>query len=329
MTETNRFTAHTGAKLPIIGGAMYPCSNPELVAAISKAGAIGIVQPASLVFVHKHDFREGLRKIRQLADQKPIGVNLLIETSSKVYLERNRKWLEIALEEGVRFFITALGDPKWVVDLVHAKGGIVYHDVTDRKWAEKAVKAGVDGLICVNNRAGGHAGNRSPEDLIASMKSFGLPLICAGGVGSEQEFLAALKLGYDGVQMGTRFIATEECTAHTDYKDAIIHADEKDIVLSRKITGVPVSVIKTDYISKIGTDAGPIASFLLDHPKTKHWARTFYSLRSIWQLKESAQKGSSYKDYFQAGKSVATIEKVEPVGAILQRFELALSAAAR
>src|SRR4051812_49422077 len=116
------FTRQVGIEVPLIGGAMYPCSNPELVAAVSKAGGIGIVQPVSLVYVHKHEYVAGLRYIRKLAEGKPIGVNLLIEASSKVYLERNRKWLTAALDEGVRFFITALGDPQWVVDLAKPRG---------------------------------------------------------------------------------------------------------------------------------------------------------------------------------------------------------------
>jgi nitronate monooxygenase len=313
------FTRQAGIEVPLIGGAMYPCSNPELVAAVSAAGGLGIVQPVSLVYVHKHDFREGLRYIRKLTD-KPIGVNLLIEKSSQIYLERNKRWLEIALEEGVRFFITALGDPRWVVDLAKAKGAIVYHDVTERKWADKALQGGVDGLICVNDRAGGHAGRLAPERLHADLASLGKPLICAGGIGDEEAFAAALAMGYAGCQLGTRFIATTECTAHADYKSAILRAEAKDIVLTEKITGVPVAVIKTDFIERMGIDPGPIARFLLGNGRTKHWARMFYSLRSVWQLKQSLQKGSAYKEFFQAGKSVDGIERIEPAGDIVRRF---------
>jgi nitronate monooxygenase len=316
-----RFLKDTGASLPLIGGAMYPCSNPELVAGISRAGGIGIVQPVSLTFVHGHDYREGLRLIRRLANGRPIGVNLLIEASSKKYLERNQQWLDIALEEGVRFFITALGDPRWVVERTKALGAVVYHDVTARQWAEKAVKAEVQGLICVNNRAGGHAGQESPEKLLKDLKDFGLPLICAGGIGSANEFAQALKIGYSGVQMGTRFIATSECSAHQDYKDAILNAKAKDIVLTRKITGVPVSVIKTDYIARMGTETGPVANFLLKSQRTKHLARMYYTFKSIIQLKKSLKQGSKYKDYWQAGKSVEHIDQIESCEAIIRRFE--------
>ena len=100
---------------------MYPCSNPELVAAVSEAGGIGILQPISLTYVHGHDFREGLRLIRRLT-AKPIGMNALIEQSSQTYRERMERWIDIALEEGVRFFVTSLGNPRWVVERVRAAG---------------------------------------------------------------------------------------------------------------------------------------------------------------------------------------------------------------
>ena len=105
------------------------------------------------------------------------------------------------------------GNPRWVVDTVTRQGGIVYHDVTERKWAEKARDGGVHGLIAVNARAGGHSGNRNPEQLLGELSDLGLPLVSAGGIGSEAEFVTALTLGYAGVQLGTRFIATPECTA--------------------------------------------------------------------------------------------------------------------
>jgi len=325
MNLQTAFTKQVGIEYPIICGAMYPCSNPELVAAVSGAGGIGIVQPVSLTYVHKHDFREGLRWIRKAANNKPIGVNLLIETSSSKYLERNKQWLDIALEEGVRFFITALGDPRWVVDRAKAKGAVVYHDATAAKWAQKAVSGGIDGLICVNNRAGGHAGHLSPKDLFAELKTFGVPLISAGGIGCSKDFANALNLGYQGVQMGTRFIATQECLAHDDYKNAILKATAADIVLTEKITGVPVAIINTEFIKKRGLDPSPLAKWFLTSKRTKHYARMFYTLRSVWQLKHSLQKGSAYKDFFQAGKSVEGIDKIEPAAEIVKRFVKELS----
>lgn len=326
MNFENAFTRDAKIEVPVICGAMYPCSNPELVAAVSEAGGIGIIQPLSLVYVHKHGFREGLRLIKSLTN-KPVGMNIITEKSSQVYQKRMQEWLDIALEEGVRFFVTSLGDPKWVVDAAEKVGGIVYHDVTEKKWAEKALSRGARGLICVNNRAGGHAGSLSERECFESMSKLGVPLICAGGIGDEHGFVEALQMGYLGVQLGTRFIATRECRAHDDYKNAILKAEESDIVLTDKISGVPVSVIRTPYIERTGTRANPLARMLLRHPKTKHWMRTFYTLQSVFKLKRASLEGSGYKDYFQAGKSVAGIDSIESAGDIIARFRRAAAEA--
>lgn len=312
-------TRHAKVEIPLICGAMYPCSNPELVAAVSDAGGLGIVQPVSLTFVHGHDFREGLRLIRRLTS-KPIGMNALIEQSSRIYHERMVKWVEIAIEEGVRFFVTSLGNPKWVAERVHAVGGVVYHDVTERKWALKGRDSGVDGLIAVNDRAGGHAGPFSAERLLEEVGDLGLPVVCAGGIGEEREFVEALRIGYAGAQLGTRFIATTECRASAAYKEAILAADEDDIVLTERITGVPVAVIRTPYIERMGLRAGPIARWMLRGHRTKHWMRTIYALRSALQLKRASLDETGARDYWQAGKSVRSISKIEPAGDIVRRF---------
>jgi nitronate monooxygenase len=312
-------THHTGARLPIICGPMYPCSNPELVAAASEAGAIGIVQPISLSYVHGYELRQGLRYIKSLTS-KPIGMNALIEQSSKRYHQRMVQWIDIALDEGVRFFITSMGKPDWVVKRVHDVGGIVYHDVTERKWAQKAMDAGVDGLIAVNNRAGGHAGRQSMQQLHHELQSYKLPIICAGGISTPAEFLYALDYGYAGVQMGTRFIATTECNAPQPYKQAIVNAKESDIVLSERVTGTPVSLIGTPYIERLGLKANKFEQWMLQGQKRKYLMRTIYLLKSLWKLKQAVLDKSGSHDYWQAGKSVEGINTVESVGVVIEQF---------
>src|SRR5439155_260419 len=214
-------TRDAGIDVPLIGGAMYPCSNPELVAAVSHAGGIGIVQPLSMIYVHGHDLREGFRLIRRLTD-KPVGMNVLIERSSRFYLDRMERWVDAALEAGIRFFI-----------------------------------------------------------------------------------------------------ATHECHAHPDYKRAIVEADEDDIVLTERVTGVPLAVIRTPYVERVGTRAGPIARWMLRGRRTKHLMRTIYALNSAWRLKRGSLHATSSKDYWQAGKSVAAINAIEPAGEIVRRFAAA------
>ena len=145
-------------------------------------------------------------------------------------------------------------------------------------------------------------------------------MICAGGVGAEPDFVAALRLGYAGVQLGTRLIATTECTASEPYKRAIVEAAPADIVLTERLSGVPVAVIRTPYVT-----VGPIARRLFQGRRTKKWIRTWYALRAAWDLKRTSIRGQARADdparaIWQAGQSVAGIDSIEPVGAILNRF---------
>ncbi len=315
---------HAGVDVPLICGPMFPCSNPELVAAASEAGALAIVQPISLTYVHGHEFREGLRFIRARTS-RPIGLNALIETSSRYYHERMVRFVHIALEEGVRFFVTSLGNPRWVVDAVHAAGGVVYHDITERKWALKARDGGVDGFIAVNSRAGGHAGGHTPEQLIGESADLGVPIVAAGGVSTPEQFVAMLRMGYAGVQMGTRFIATTECNASDAYKQAIVQAHERDVVLTERLTGVPVSVINTPYVQRLGTRVGPIARWMFRGRRTKKWIRSWYNVRTAISLKRSLHAGTADDDYWQAGKSVEGIDSIVPAGDIVRACATAWS----
>jgi nitronate monooxygenase len=321
------FTRHAGVAVPLICGPMYPCSNPELVAAVSEAGGLGVVQPISLTFVHGHEFRAGLRYIRSMTS-RPVGFNALIEASSKTYLARMQRWIDVALEEGVRFFITSLGNPQWVCQRVHAVGGVVYHDVTEARWAQKGADGGVDGLIAVNASAGGHAGSRTAAALLDELRPFGLPVIAAGGIGTPEDFARHLRIGYAGAQLGTRFIATPECRASDSYKRAIVAAEAKDIVHTERLTGVPVAVIRSPWIDRLGTRAGPFARWMLRGRRRKHWMRTFYMLSSARRLRSSLTSESP-DDYWQAGMSVAGIRSIVPAAEVVRNFAHALRATDR
>ncbi|MCH1592244.1 MAG: nitronate monooxygenase [Candidatus Thalassarchaeaceae archaeon] len=316
-----RLTEHTGVEHPIICGAMYPCSNPDLIAAAANGGGMAIIQPVSLTVVHGFDkpdlnqgLIEGIRYIRSKTD-KPLGFNALIEKGSDRYLQRMSEWIDIALDEGIRFFVTSLGKPDWVCERVHSRGGYVYHDVTTRLHAEKGIECGVDGLICVNDRAGGHLGNDSMEQMYASLSDLGLPLICAGGIGSEEELKDAIRIGYDGVQMGTRFIATDECSTGDGYKQAIVRAREEDIDWTVKLTGVPVSVIKTPSYRR----ENPWLVRVLLSGRFKHRTRWLMNMISFRRWRKMS-KGAKQSDIWSAGKSVETIESIESATTIMMRL---------
>lgn len=320
----NEFTRAVGVEVPLLCGPMYPCSNPELVGAVSKAGGLGIVQPLSLMYVHGHQIREGLRLIKRLADGKPFGMNALTESSSKAYHSRIVESVDVAIEEGIRFFVTSLGKPGWVVERVNQVGGLVFHDVTERKWALKGLDEGVHGLIAVNRRAGGHAGAKSAQELIDELGDLGVPLVCAGGISTPEEFLQALAIGYKAVQMGTRFIATEECRVSDAYKRAIVGAREDDIVLSERITGVPLALIRTPYVERMGLQAGPIARWMLRGRRRKRLMRTIYALRASRQVRRASLDEGGGQALWQAGRSVAGIDAILPAGEIVRRFAAAL-----
>ena len=318
----NIFLSHSKVEYPIICGAMYPCSNPELVAAASEGGGIAILQPVSLTFVHGYELRKGIKYIRSLT-KKPIGFNALIEKGSKKYLDRMSDWIDIALEENIKFFVTSLGKPDWVCERVHQAGGFVYHDVTDRHFAKKGIDSGVDGLICVNNRAGGHLGSKSMEEMYQDLNDLGLPLICAGGIGSKNELIKALEIGFNGVQMGTRFIASDECNTLKDYKTAIVNASEEDIVSTTRLTGVPVSVIKSKKFNK---ENSWLFKKLLKS-RFKHKARMLLNLKSLFQSKYLLKKTNSKKavSLYSAGKSVHTINGIESATSIMQKLGQSIS----
>jgi nitronate monooxygenase len=317
-------TRHAQITVPLICGPMYPCSNPELVGAVSRAGALGIVQPMALTYVHGHEYRAGLQLIHRLAEGRPFGLNALIEASNRTYHERMVRWVEIALEEGVRFFLTSLGNPRWVVDRVHAAGGVVYHDITERKWAVKGRDAGVDGLIAVNRDAGGHTGSREARALLEEVADLGLPVVAAGGVGQPAQGHALLAMGYAGIQLGTRFIAATECTADEAYKQAIVRATSAEVVLTERLTGVPVSVLRTPTVERLGTTVGPLAKWMFRGRRTKRWIRTWYAMRALQRLKRDSRRGSG-ADYWQAGRSVDAIHDIQPAGAIVAAFASAFS----
>ena len=319
---TTKLTEHAGVEYPIICGAMYPCSNPELVAAAANGGGMAILQPVSLTMVHGFDEPDlnqglvnGIRHIRSLTD-KPIGFNALIERGNDRYLDRMSQWIDIAIEEGIRFFVTSLGKPDWVCDRVHSRGGFVYHDVTNMTHAIKGMECGVDGLICVNDRAGGHLGDQSMERMHSEMKELGIPLICAGGIGSEKELDHALGLGYDGVQMGTRFIASTECSMPHEYKQAIVESGEEDIDWTVKLTGVPVSVIRTESHKR---ENNWIVRKLLSG-RLKHRTRWLLNTLSFRRWRKMSKGKRSNRDIWSAGKSVETISSIESATTIMRNL---------
>ena len=321
--HTNQFLEDTGAEVPIVCGPMYPGSNPELIAAVSDTGAFGVVQPVALTSLYGHDFREGLRLIKRLTD-KPFGVNFTIfGGANKKYHEQMKEWMEISIEEGVKFFLTSLGKPHEIVKIAKQHDIKVYHDVPNKKVALAMRDAGVDGLNCINWRGGGQTGIQSAEQFMEELHDIGIPLICAGGIGDAGDLQKALDMGYAGVQMGTRFLATHECKVTDSYKQAIVDSEEGDIVWTNKIAGNNSSVIKTDDIMKGGLRTGPMINFMLRRRKLKKYARMYLMSKSVKNYSRTAFDDNV--QFWQAGKGVGQISSVESVADVVNSFQSVVS----
>ena len=318
--NVKQFLADTGAKTPVVCGPMYPGSNPELVAAVSDAGGFGVVQPVALTSLYGHDFREGLQLIKQLTD-KPFGVNFTIfGGANKKYHEQMKEWMEISIEEGIKFFLTSLGKPDAVVKTAKEHGIKVYHDVPNKRVALAMRDSGVDGLNCINWRGGGQTGIQAAEQFMEELHDIDIPLICAGGIGDAEDFKQALKLGYAGVQLGTRFLATNECIVTDSYKQAIVDSSEDDIVWTNKIAGNNSSVIKTDDIMKGGLQTGPVINYMLRKPNLKKYARMWLMSKGLRNYSKTAF--SDDVKFWQAGKGLGNIKSVESVADVMKTFAL-------
>ena len=315
---TKKFLADTGAETPIVCGPMYPGSNPELIAAVSDCGGFGIVQPVSLTSLYGHDFREGLRLIKTLTD-KPFGVNFTIfGGANKKYHEQMKEWMEISIEEGIKFFLTSLGKPDSVVKKAKDHGVKVYHDVPNKKVALAMKDSGVDGLNCINWRGGGQTGIQSAEQFMEELHDIGIPLICAGGIGNTEDYKQAIKMGYAGVQLGTRFLATTECKITDSYKQAIVDSSEEDIVWTNKIAGNNSSVIKTADIMKGGLRTGPIINYMLRKRRLKKYARMWLMSKGLRNYSKTAFDDNV--QFWQAGKGLGNINSVTTVAKVIKEF---------
>ena len=346
---TQRFLDDAGCTVPIIKGPMYPGSNPELVAAVSAAGGLGVVQPISLTHLYGHDFREGLQLIKRLTD-RPFGVNFTI-LENKKYKQQMDELMHIAADEGVKFFLTSLGKPDRIVAFAKPKGIKIYHDVHTPKVAEKVAASGVDGLICLNDAMGGQTGNRSAETFADELRGIDLPLIQAGAVADGADLRRAIELGYAGASVGTRFLATHEAQVTQSYKDAIVAATGESIVWTNKLAGTNSSVIKTEQVAAGGLRVNAVVAWLLRNRYTKTLTRTLMSApacestpstrrlldgvgRSLTtrfehRLKKAMEtyKRAAFDDQveiWQAGRGVDRIGSIESCADVLEGFRKGL-----
>lgn len=230
-------------KYPIIQGGMIWCSGWELASAVSNAGGMGLIGSGSM---YPDILREEIRKCKE-ATNKPFGVNVPLLYPN---IEEHTK---IIIEEGVKIVFTSAGNPKTWTKHLQEHGIKVVHVIANVKFALKCQEAGVDAIVAEGFEAGGHNGREETTTLVLIphiKKHISIPLIAAGGIGSGKAMAAAFSLGADGVQIGSRFVATKESSAHHNFKNAIINAKEGDTKLMLKQL-TPVRLLQNDFSNRV------------------------------------------------------------------------------
>jgi enoyl-[acyl-carrier protein] reductase II len=242
MTQ-NRITSLFNIKYPIIQGGMIWNSGWRLASAVSNAGGLGLIGAGSM---YPEVLREHIQKCKK-ATEKPFGVNVPM-----LYPDID-KIMEIIVEEGVKIVFTSAGNPKTYTSFLKEKGITVVHVVSSVKFALKAQEAGVDAVVAEGFEAGGHNGREETTTLtlIPMVKEkIKVPLIAAGGIATGRGMLAAMVLGADGVQVGSRFAASEESSSHRAFKEVIVNAQEGDTILTLKELA-PVRLIKNKFYNDV------------------------------------------------------------------------------
>ncbi len=323
MNITTPINKMLNIEFPMIMAPMFLVSNEAMMKAGIDEGLMATFP--TLNYRTKEELVQTIKNLHTYQEGKPgsFGVNLIAQRSNPYF----EKHLEICIDHKVPFFITSLGNPKKVIEKVHAYGGKVFCDVVNMEHAQKVYNLGCDGFIAVGQGAGGHSGPNPLQILVRKLKNkFDIPVIAAGGVADGWGMASMLALGAEAVSVGTAFIATEECTVNEGYKKAIVDADMEDIVMSNKISGSWATVINTAYAKKIGNKQNFMERMLSNNSMTKKYFKMWIQVSGMKKLEKSIKPGN-YKTLWIAGKSSALVEEVEPIKTIVDRFKIELNQA--
>jgi enoyl-[acyl-carrier protein] reductase II len=239
----NRVTELFGIQYPILQGGMIWASGWRLAAAVSEAGALGIIGSGSM---YPEVLREHIQKLKAATD-KPFAVNIPL-----LYADVEQH-LKIVLEEGVKFVVTSAGNPKAWTPYLKEKGIRVAHVVSSSRFAKKAEEAGCDAVIAEGFEAGGHNGREETTTLVlipAVVNAVKIPVIAAGGIINGRQILATMVMGAEGAQLGTRFVASEEASSHFNFKKAVINSQEGDTLLTMKQL-TPVRLLRNKFFQQV------------------------------------------------------------------------------
>ncbi|WP_036155811.1 NAD(P)H-dependent flavin oxidoreductase [Maribacter forsetii] len=297
----NRITELFNIEFPIIQGGMIWTSGWRLASAVSNAGGLGVIGAGSM---YPDVLREHIQKCKK-ATSKPFGVNIPM-----LYPDID-KLMDIIVAEGVKIVFTSAGNPKTWTSFLKEKGITVVHVVGSLKFALKAQDAGVDAIVAEGFEAGGHNGRDETTTLVlipAVKEKITIPLIAAGGIANGSAMLAAMVLGADGVQVGSRFVASEEASNHMNFKEVVVNSKEGDTQLTLKELA-PVRLVKNKFYNEV-------------QKAYAHGATTdeLKSLLGRGRAKKGMFLGDLEDGELEIGQASALIHDIKPAGEIVKQL---------
>ena len=286
-----------GIKYPFIQGGMANIATGEFAAAVSNAGGLG---PIGAGGMNTEMLRENIRKCKTLTD-KPFGVNLMLMNPDAPQMA------EMIVEEGVKIVTTRAGNSGQFMPLWKEHGLMVIPVVSSSILAKRMEQCGADAVVAEGTESGGHVGEMTTMALVPKIvDSVSIPVIAAGGIADGRQLLAAFALGAVGVQLGTCLLASTECPIHPAYKEAVLEAKDNDTVVTGRITGTPVRIIKNtmarEYVKqeKAGADKMELEKFTLG------------------SLRRAVFEGDVKTGSLMAGQVVGQIDEIKPVAEIFK-----------
>lgn len=298
---SNKVTQLFGVDYPIIQAGMVWASGWRLASAVSNAGGLGLIGSGSM---YPDVLREHIQKCKS-ATSRPFGVNVPL-----LYPDID-KHIQVIIDEGVKIVFTSAGNPKTWTNILKEQGMTVVHVVSSSKFARKAEEAGCDAVVAEGFEAGGHNGREETTTMVlipGVTDVVNIPVIAAGGIATGRQMLAAMVLGAEGVQVGSRFVASEEASVHLDFKNAVIQSEEGSTELSLKQL-TPVRLLKNNFYSQV-KEAELRGS-------------------SIEELKALLGRGRSKKGMFEGdlaegeleiGQVCSLVKEILPAGDIVKRL---------
>lgn len=300
MTFKNRITELFGIDYPIIQAGMIWASGWRLASAVSNAGGLGIIGSGSM---YPDVLREHIQKCRS-ATLRPFGVNVPL-----LYPDIDKQ-IQVILEEGVKIVFTSAGNPKTWTSVLKKQEITVVHVVSSSKFGLKAQEAGCDAVVAEGFEAGGHNGKEETTTMVlvpAVAEAVEIPVLAAGGIATGRQMLAAMVLGAEGVQMGSRFVASEEASSHLNFKQKVIHSSEGDTILTMKQL-TPVRLLKNEFYRQV---------------QEAEWkGATIEELKSLLgraRAKKGMFEGDMEQGELEIGQVSALLDEILPAGEIVKK----------